>query len=112
MSTDEEAAACQFATPRLEYLLTVMSTSRNDGVYGKFPGMEEKHEQLRRKLDQFSGVPEARTADELSRKLSPLGIMVDRNNDEEITQQFEGMTRETLMTNRQPMLYVMKVMRK
>ncbi len=36
MTSDEEAAACQVATPSLDKVLHVLNTLREDGVYGNF----------------------------------------------------------------------------
>ncbi len=89
MPSDEEAAACRVVTPRLDYMLQIKDTLRNDVVCERLSGMREGHQILREKIRSLHCLPSARTVLELSENLLSLGISVVRER-ADVSEEFTG----------------------
>ena len=78
LSDEVEAALRKLATPKLEKIMCVINTLQQDSIYGRFPVLEEKHANLRRKLQQLSQRITTRNIIELSDSVNSLGMQVSR----------------------------------
>ena len=89
MTSDEEAAVCKVAMPRIEVIESIMDTLRDDGYYEEAPHMEEVHARLRAQLSVLRSQAPPASIEELADRLTPLGVTVARNEEPNLAQEFE-----------------------